>query len=328
MTKTVSSLTLLSFLLLSACDVDEPPGGDPAGELSLEVRSFPAGSYWDKVHCEVGNLDHCYGHRAGTGAVWSQVYSQSYIDELVTLGWLATAKGWSTSSCDPGGVPTSTPEYSCYSWPSGDEICFGGDDGWWSVVVPECQDDGYNLNWFATGSCITGIYASGYDDAAGKANYPNRARGWIGDEQFELRPKCYLDQYGMVGMNPDSSTPAWPMLECWITGSGNTCLGYRDGETVQVVAPSEVDSKYPAGTWIPDGAPGCSVDPIWEDVDCYYLYGQPSNRVCLGLLDNVRVISADPCTGPWAGHVDFHGLWAVPDDPVNYYGYNDTPWKG
>lgn len=192
-----SPLTLLLLSFLVACDAG--PTDTELGEP--ELRAFPTGSYWDEVLCDEDSPTLCYGHRAGTGPVWSRVYSADYLDDLVTAGWLVpSAYGWGESSCDAYGVPSSTPEYACYTM-VGSPICFGGEGHWFAQVVPACQDDGYTSNWFATGSCITTISASGYDSKKGKAGYPNRARGWIGDDQLDIRPNCYVDSLDLVNVD-------------------------------------------------------------------------------------------------------------------------------
>lgn len=306
-------------------------GCESASSLDAEdendSRSF-SGSYWDKVHCDSESPTLCYGHRSGTGAVWTQVYSQCYLDGLVTGGWLVPSQdGWGAGSCDPYGVPTSTPDYVCYTM-GGSPICFGGDDGWWAVVVPECQDDGYNLNWLATGSCITGIYASGYDYAKGRSGHPNKARGWVGDDAIDLRPQCFVDQYGMLGMEADSCDSPWA-VECWHNGNGPVCVGTREGDTMRVIAPSVFDDAVSQGTWILESPPTCTLDPVWEGVECFHSSTQPNIRNCVALMDNVLVATTDPCENPpgWT-YLDFHGVYAWSDDPSNYYNYDSIPWEG
>lgn len=317
---TVSAM-VAAIIVAQGC-TDDP---DLAGADAM--RSFSTGSYWDEVCCDYDNPTLCFGHRAGTGAVWSPVYSDCYIDGLVTAGWLVpNQNGWGIRSCDPGGVPTSTPEYECYTM-GGTPICFGGEDGWWSVVQPGCQDDGYDLNWFATGSCVTSIYASGYDDKAGKAGVQNKARVWSGDDQFEVRPECYLDNYAMVGMEADACDPPWE-LQCWDGGSWIACVGEIESTSMMVLAPSDFEASVDNGDYVQVASPVCTLDPYWEDVTCWQSTTYQTVS-CMGHKYGVLVPTTDPCAGnPGGPYAEFHGNYVYPDDAANYASYTEIPWPG
>lgn len=208
-------LMLLATLscALAGCDpgTELSSGGEFGEPDADELRAFPTGSYWDAVRCDVDDPDLCYGHRAGTDAdLWSQVYSQNYIDSLVTQGMLElSGDGWDKSTCDPGNEPTTAPDVQCYQFVNtATRVCLAGEDGWAAEARPSCDVGPYAIDdYWAAGSCSVTLGDLGFDDVLAHSSIINRARAFIDTDAFDVRPECYVDSLGLVDVDPNGRRP-------------------------------------------------------------------------------------------------------------------------